>query len=41
MDLVNLAFNFLMEGLAEILFSFLIVFIVFECLIYITTKFIF
>jgi len=41
MDLVNLSFNFIMEGLAEPLFGFLIVFIVFECLVYIITKFIF
>lgn len=41
MELINLSFNFLMEGIGLYLYSFLIVFILSEALIYIITKFIF
>lgn len=41
MDLINITFNFLMEGLALSLFSFIVIFLIIESLIYIVTKFIF
>jgi len=41
MNSVNLAFNLLMEPLGNAIFSFIILYLIFEALLYITTKFIF